>query len=182
MCDETTLTQKTSNRAENMPNQAKNTIRDRTKNSPKIHTQSQHSEFWTTVKKGLVRLKICLSPGPSKIRSFMVGSTKTSLTNDLKHQNKSRERGQKIGRRPFRNNQGPVTGTSRGQSNGIHHKTHWRENPVTLSIPILHQNINTAATRRSKFGVEAKRSMVWRPHLALAVDQIGALAFSGHDK
>ena len=28
-----------------MPNQAQNTIRDDTKNSPKIHTQSQHSEF-----------------------------------------------------------------------------------------------------------------------------------------
>ena len=97
----------------------------------------------------------------------MVGNTKTSLTNDLKHQNKSRERGQKIGRRPFRNNQGPVTGTSRGQSNGVHDKTHWRENPVTLSIPILYQNINTAAARRSKFGVEAKPSIVWGPHLAL---------------
>ena len=39
-----------------MPNQAQNTIRDGTKNSPKIHTQSQHSEFWATVKNGRVRL------------------------------------------------------------------------------------------------------------------------------
>ena len=42
--------------AQNMPNQAQNTIRDGTKNSPKIHTQSQHSEFWATVKNGRVRL------------------------------------------------------------------------------------------------------------------------------
>ena len=44
------------NQAQNMPNLAENTIRDRTKNSPKIHTQSQHSEFWATVKNGRVRL------------------------------------------------------------------------------------------------------------------------------
>ena len=42
--------------AQNMPNQAQNTIRDGTKNSPKIHKQSQHSEFWATVKNGRVRL------------------------------------------------------------------------------------------------------------------------------
>ena len=68
--DETTLTQSTPNKAktmpiqaqnmpnqaQNMPNQAQNTIRDGTKNSPKIHTQSQHSEFWATVKNGRVRL------------------------------------------------------------------------------------------------------------------------------
>ena len=44
------------NHVQNMPNQAQNTIRDGTKNSPKIHTESQHSEFWATVKNGWVRL------------------------------------------------------------------------------------------------------------------------------
>ena len=39
-----------------MPNQAQNTIRDGTKDSPKIHTQSQHSEFGATVKNGRARL------------------------------------------------------------------------------------------------------------------------------
>ena len=48
--------QNTPNQAQNMPNQAQNTIRDSTKNSPKIHAQSQHSEFWATVKNGRVRL------------------------------------------------------------------------------------------------------------------------------
>ena len=42
--------------AQNMPNLAQNTIRDCTKNSPKIHTQSQHSEFLATFKHGRVRL------------------------------------------------------------------------------------------------------------------------------
>ena len=64
--DETTLTQSTPNKAQTMPiqaqnmpcqdqimpNQAQNTIRDGTKNSPKIHTQSQHSEFWATERIG----------------------------------------------------------------------------------------------------------------------------------
>ena len=44
------------NQAQNMPNQAQNTIRDGTKNSPKIDTQSQHSEFWATMKNRQVRL------------------------------------------------------------------------------------------------------------------------------
>ena len=44
------------NQAQNMPNPAQNTIRDCTKNSPKIHTQSQHSEFLATFKHGRVRL------------------------------------------------------------------------------------------------------------------------------
>ena len=35
--------------AQNMPNQAQNTIRDDTKNSPKIQTQNQHSEFWVLI-------------------------------------------------------------------------------------------------------------------------------------
>ena len=62
-CDKTTLTQSTPNKVQTMPiqaqnmlNQAQNTFRDRTKNSPKIHTQSQHSEVWAIVKKGRVRL------------------------------------------------------------------------------------------------------------------------------
>ena len=42
--------------AQNMPNQAQNTILDSTKNSPKIHAQSQHSELWATEKNGRVRL------------------------------------------------------------------------------------------------------------------------------
>ena len=42
--------------AQNMPNLPQNTIRDRTKNSPKIHAQSQHSEFWATFKNGWVTL------------------------------------------------------------------------------------------------------------------------------
>ena len=42
--------------AQNMPNQAQNTILDSTKNSPKIHAQNQHSELWATVKNGRVRL------------------------------------------------------------------------------------------------------------------------------
>ena len=44
------------NQATNMPNQVQNTIREGTKNSPKIHTQSQHPEFWATAKNGRVRL------------------------------------------------------------------------------------------------------------------------------
>ena len=42
--------------AQNTPNQARNTIRNTTKNSPKIHTQSRHTEFWATAKNGRVRL------------------------------------------------------------------------------------------------------------------------------
>ena len=42
--------------AQNTPNQARNTIRNTTKNSPKIHTQSQHSEFGATAKNERVRL------------------------------------------------------------------------------------------------------------------------------
>ena len=39
-----------------MPNRAQNTICDDTKNSPKMHMQSQHSEFWATMKNGRVSL------------------------------------------------------------------------------------------------------------------------------
>ena len=66
----------------------------------------------------------------------------------------------KIGRRPFRNNEGPATGTSREISNGVHDETHRNANPVILSSPILHQSIDTAATRRSTLGVKTRKLSV----------------------
>ena len=66
----------------------------------------------------------------------------------------------KIGRRPFRNNQGPVTGTSRQISKSVHDETHRRSNSVFLSTPILHQSIDTAATKRSKLGVKTRKLSV----------------------
>ena len=86
----------------------------------------------------------------------MAGSTKTSLTNDLKREGPSRKRG----RRPFRNNQSPTTGTSCENSNGVHDETNRRANPVILSTPILYQGINTATTRRSKLGVKTRKLSV----------------------
>jgi len=63
----------------------------------------------------------------------------------------------KIGRRPFRNNQGPETRTSCENLNGIHDETHRRANPVILSTPVMHQSIDTASTRRSKLGVKTQK-------------------------
>ena len=63
--------------AQNMPNQAQNTIRDGTKNSPKIHTQSQHSEFWATVKNGRARLyRSASDQGPPKYKILYGGKHK----------------------------------------------------------------------------------------------------------
>ena len=73
------------------------------------------------------------------------------------HHNYKRPKG---GRRPFRNNQSPTTGTSRENSNGVHDETHRRANPVILSTPILDQSINTGATGRSKLGVETRKQRV----------------------
>ena len=80
--------------AQNTLNQDQNTIRDITKNSPKIHTQSQHSEFWTTVKNGLVRLIDLPLTWALQNKILYGGSTKTSLTNDLNREGPSRKRGQ----------------------------------------------------------------------------------------
>ena len=91
----------------------------------------------------------------------MAGSTKTSLTNDLKREGPSRKEGQKeADGRPFRNNQSPTTGTSCENSNGVHDETNRRANPVILSTPILYQGINAATTRRSKLGVKTRKLSV----------------------
>ena len=42
-------------------------------------------------------------------------------------------------------------------SKGIHDETYRSANPVNLSTAILHQSINTAATRRSKLGVKTQK-------------------------
>ena len=44
--------------------------------------------------------------------------------------------------------------------NGVHDETHRRANPVILSTLILHQSIDTAATRRSKLGVKTRKLSV----------------------
>lgn len=39
----------------------------------------------------------------------------------------------------------------------VQDETHQRVTPVILSTPVLHQSIDTAATRRSKLGVKTQK-------------------------